>query len=126
MSNRLVVVEDNKVTNVIIGNYDQIAFLFPEGSLVEETEATRLAWLGARWNGVRFESIKIYPSWVWNEETFEYDPPSPKPGPNYFWNETEQVWVEILPQPIPTHEELIASGMTEEQAQELINPITGA
>lgn len=34
-------------------------------------------------------------SWTFNDETCEFDPPSPKPSDNYYWNEDELSWIEI-------------------------------
>lgn len=35
-----------------------------------------------------------FASWVWNTETFHWEPPVPRPedGVEYFWNETELAW----------------------------------
>ena len=40
----------------------------------------------------------IYPSWVLNEETWQWDPPVPYPedGKDYEWNEDYQEWQEIV------------------------------
>jgi hypothetical protein len=42
---------------------------------------------------------KLYPSWVLNEVTFEWDPPIPYPddGKRYNWDESTVSWVEVFP-----------------------------
>lgn len=39
-----------------------------------------------------FIPLKIFASWILNETTFRWDPPIPKPGPVYQWNEETQSW----------------------------------
>jgi len=40
---------------------------------------------------------KTYESWVLNEQTCQWDPPSPFPGPPYVWDEESVSW--IIPEP---------------------------
>jgi hypothetical protein len=44
-----------------------------------------------------FYAQQPYPSWILNEQTFQWDSPIPYPDDNkgYNWNETSQEWVEI-------------------------------
>lgn len=88
---RIAIIEKNKVANVVEGELEAVAKLFPIA--IGETEETGNAWIGARWNGQKFEPVKIYDSWTWNEATFEYEPPIPKPEGNYQWVEDKQEWV---------------------------------
>lgn len=92
---KIAIIENNKVVNVIAGEPETVAELFEKTQPV--TETTNTAWIGARFNGEKFEPQQIYPSWTWNEETFEYDPPKPKPEGIYLWDETASDWVEHLP-----------------------------
>ena len=39
-----------------------------------------------------FIEPKPYPSWILNEETCRYDPPTPKPEGDYVWNELHRRW----------------------------------
>ena len=98
MTIRVALVKDNKVENLIVADsIELIKPLFPLDVLVEQTEETYLAWIGARWNGSRFESPKKFESWIWNEQTFDYDPPKPKPETGvHTWNEALSKWVEFL------------------------------
>lgn len=53
----------------------------------------------------RFEEVSPFPSWVWNEDDYCYEPPFPKPedrqtpeNPNgvlYRWDEDTVSWVEV-------------------------------
>jgi hypothetical protein len=45
-----------------------------------------------------FYAQQPYPSWILNEQTFQWESPIPYPDDNkgYDWNETTQEWVEIL------------------------------
>ncbi len=36
-----------------------------------------------------------YASWVFNEETCRFDPPTPRPPGNYIWDEPTVSWVEV-------------------------------
>jgi len=93
MTIRVALVKDNKVENVIVAeNLELIRPLFPLDKLVEQTEETFLAWIGARWNGTRFESPKKFDSWTWDEDSFDYLAPSKKPKGEYFWNESVMEW----------------------------------
>ena len=90
----IAIIENDKVINVIVGEPETVAELFEQTQPV--TETTGPAWTGARFNGEKFEPQQPYPSWVWNEETFSYDPPKPKPEGIYRWDETAGDWVEHL------------------------------
>jgi len=39
-----------------------------------------------------FISIKPYPSWVLNEDTCQWEAPTPRPQDGWIWNEESQVW----------------------------------
>jgi len=96
---KIAIIENGKVVNVVAGELEVVAKLFEQTQPV--TETTGNAWIGARFNGEKFEPKKPYPSWVWNEDTFSYDAPRPKPEGLYYWDETAVDWVEYLP-PFPS------------------------
>lgn len=83
----------DKVENIFIAEEG-----LPEelSNAIAKTEVTGSPWIGARWNGKKFEPEKIYPSWIWNEKTFDYDPPKPKPDNHHVWDETILSWVVSL------------------------------
>jgi hypothetical protein len=59
------------------------------------------AGIGSTYDRVRdaFIPPKPYASWIFNEETCLWDPPTPKPndGNEYVWNESETSWVDVTP-----------------------------
>jgi hypothetical protein len=94
---RIAIIENDQVANVISAeDLPAIRQLFSHHTVVQESDVTYLAWIGARWNGVRFESPKPFNSWNWNEETFEYDPPLHKPKGAYYWDESKLDWQLML------------------------------
>lgn len=94
---KIAIIENNKVTNVVEGEPEVVANLFEHS--IPETELTNKAWIGARYSGEKFEPVKIYDSWVWNESAFEYASPKPKPEGDYYWSEEDQDWL-VIPLPI--------------------------
>lgn len=90
---KIAILKNGLVQNVVVGDLDSVSKLFPE--VIAESEATNIAWIGARWNGKRFEAQRIFDSWIWNESTFDYDPPKPKPVGDFYWDEEELEWLQI-------------------------------
>jgi len=93
---KIAIVENQLVTNVVEGKAETVAELFELS--VPQTDLTNTAWIGARFNGKKFEPIKIYESWTWNESEFTYEPPAPKPDGDYYWSEAELDWL-VIPEP---------------------------
>lgn len=91
---KIAIIENKKVTNIVEGELEVVAELL--GEVAGETEATNIAWIGARWNGKKFEAVKVYDSWTWNESTFDYDPPKPKPEGDFYWSEEELDWLPVV------------------------------
>ena len=57
---------------------------------------------GYKWDEDKVDWVKVkpiqpYPSWTYNAEHFEWEPPVLKPldGKKYKWNDDEQKWIEI-------------------------------
>lgn len=93
----LAVVVDGIIQNVIVAESKELVEgLFPGKILVEETDQTGTPHIGKRSNGKKFEAVKVFHSWTWNEKTFEYDSPKPKPKGSFYWNEEEQDWLPVL------------------------------
>jgi len=94
---KVAILENQVVINIIEDTLGVSQKLFDHTAL--QTNESNPAWIGARYNGVKFEAIQIYNSWAWNEEAFDYKPPTPMPddGKPYYWNESELAWVEIIP-----------------------------
>ena len=104
---QIAIIKNGKVENIVIGEYETVSVLF---DLVQPiTEETGIAWIGAKFNGEKFEPIKIYESWAWNESEFTYEPPTAKPDGDYYWDEAELDWLIISapqadPEPEPAPE----------------------
>ena len=63
---------------------------------VDQSKAFRKNFAGINWKYDEakdaFIEPKPYPSWILNEETCRYDPPTPKPEGDYVWNELHRRW----------------------------------
>jgi len=108
--------ENNIVTEVIVG--------IDEGQLVDGKDAetwygefrnqrcVRTSYTGSirmRFAGIGysydsendvFVEPQPYSSWTYNLESFSWDPPTPKPGPEnrrYMWNEATLSWIDPAP-----------------------------
>ena len=116
--------ENNVVTEVITGVDENVTQIDIDGSEVggsteawEEFYKTRpwinaanckrtsynanfrknFAYIGGIYDEVRdaFIGPKSYPSWILNEETCQWEAPTPMPTEGkWYWNEAEQVWVD--------------------------------
>jgi hypothetical protein len=53
--------------------------------------------VGWTYNGTNFIAPQPYPSWALDENN-DWQPPTPKPYGNYYWDETQQTWVEYVEQ----------------------------
>ena len=53
------------------------------------------AGIGYTYDEVRdeFVALQPYPSWTLDENN-DWQPPTPKPDGNYYWNEQNQTWIE--------------------------------
>jgi hypothetical protein len=92
------IVENDSVTNsVICESLTILQLLLPEANLIEETELTGFAWIGAEVIGGKFKPPQPFDSWSFDSESFVWVAPTPMPddGKPYYWNESELVWVEI-------------------------------
>lgn len=88
--------EDNKVVNVISCDEKIIVeHLFPEYTVVEETEETGKSNIGFEFSNNKFESLKPYSSWI--KKGNNWIPPKqiPSDGQVYRWNEETQDWTEV-------------------------------
>jgi len=86
--------ETNKIVNVIV-----VGEFIPEieNCKLIDTTGKNDAQVGGIYDeeNERFIDIQPYPSWILNNETGLWEAPISKPNENYFWNESEQIWVEI-------------------------------
>lgn len=111
--------ENNVIIDIVVISDDDI--LDDNGNLSEELGVARLksilgqhtnwimvkdskpfAQIGGSYDENRntFIPIKPFPSWILNEDTLEWDAPTPIPGENYVWNEETLSWDEVIvPEP---------------------------
>lgn len=109
---RIAIIKDGVVENIIEGELDKVSKLFEE--VAPETDNTNEARIGARWNGSKFEPVKLFESWTWNESNFSYEPPKPQPEGDYFWDEEAGEW---YPTPEPVEEDLLLDEPVEESTE---------
>jgi hypothetical protein len=111
--------ENNVIIDIVVISDDDI--LDDNGNLSEELGVERIKSLlgqDTRWviaNKQRVARIgdtydhsrnafiykKPFPSWILNEDTLEWDAPTPIPGENYVWNEETLTW-DSLENPVDT------------------------
>jgi len=89
---QIAIIENNEVVNVVVGELDIVSELFDQ--VMAETETTGTATIGKKVIDGQFVPNPPFPSYIWNKETTQYDPPKPKPEGNYIWNEEQLDWVE--------------------------------
>ena len=96
-------VEGGRVTNVIVAEQDFIDSYEPFGGSFVETfkdgsQRKNYAGIGMDYDPVRdaFIPPKDYPSWILNEDTCQWEAPTPMPndGKLYTWSEDNQTWEE--------------------------------
>jgi hypothetical protein len=56
------------------------------------------AGIGYSWDGIGFAAPKPFDSWLFNNETYLWEPPisMPTDDKNYKWDENNQQWVEVI------------------------------
>jgi hypothetical protein len=78
---------DGKVVNVIVADADFIA---------TQTDKTYVlcqrGGIGWSFDGTNFIAPQPYPSWIL-DSNFDWQPPTPKPDDDYYWNEKTISWV---------------------------------
>lgn len=95
------VIINGVVEHRVVSDYEQsVVVMFPDAEIIQETEATGPAAPGVSFD---YSSGKFYPpscvfdSWVFNSETWNYEPPhaAPSEGGPYVWSEESVDWIEI-------------------------------
>jgi hypothetical protein len=51
--------------------------------------------IGWTYNGTNFVAPQPYPSWTLDSND-DWQPPTPKPDGDYYWNEEELEWIELV------------------------------
>jgi hypothetical protein len=112
--------ENNIVLNVVVINdsdcldsngieSETVGITFCKSLYGEDTNWVQTSWtkrirkhygqLGYTYDQERdaFIPPKYYDSWIFNEETFDWDPPIPYPtdGPKCYWSESRLKWIPL-------------------------------
>ena len=103
MINTYAKIENNTVVNIIVCNDSEISLI--GGLFVKVTSNTNTPCIGGRYSSElqKYEEVEPFPSWEFNEETFEWEAPSAKPEGNHHWDENLTQWVEFIPKPGPDY-----------------------
>ena len=88
--------EDNYVVNtIVVSDEDSINL---SSNYIEYSKSGEFrynpAGIGLKYNSEKdgFEALKPYESWIWNEETLNWDPPVLKPEGPAAWDEINKRW----------------------------------
>ena len=77
---------NGKVVNVIVADADFVA-----QSNLDYVLLSR-GGIGWTYDGTNFIAPQPYPSWTL-ESNFDWQPPTPKPDGDYYWDEDTQTWL---------------------------------
>lgn len=101
MRNFAIVNSDDVVNNIVVSEEAGAVQLVFEstGRIVEESETTGISFIGATYRADvnKFVPFKLYDSWIFDENIWQWIAPVPKPedDKSYYWNESELVWTEL-------------------------------
>lgn len=112
---RFAIIKSGLVSNVVVSDFEQsttiLKGMLPDAEdVIFVTEETKEPYIGYPIVGGKFLPASPYPSWTFNEDAWQYEPPVARPSdsPYYFWNEDLQNWEKFLPEDI---EAIEASGV---------------
>lgn len=97
MSKYAKINSENIVENTIVCEDTQISSF--SGTFIKVTENTRTPSVGDSYRADRgmFVHSPIWPSWILNEETLQYEPPVSKPVTGeWIWKESSENWIESI------------------------------
>jgi hypothetical protein len=98
---RFAIIENNVVVNLAEAeSIEVMGLVMPDIELVlEVTEITGEPFIGGEYRPdvKRFIPYKSYESWIWNEESWSWNPPVayPADGNMYRWDEEIENWIEL-------------------------------
>lgn len=99
MENIFAVIENNVVKDTVISDEQEILrFFYPEAdAIIPVTEETGPASAGFEYRNKKFIPISPFVSWVFNETTWTWEAPAPKPelqsGEYAYWDESKLSWI---------------------------------
>jgi hypothetical protein len=76
------------VGKLLVGKYVQVTD--PYGNFVGNS--TKIPQIGGEYINGYFVDLKPFPSWVFNNSTYQWDPPIPQPNPQDIWIEEDLSW----------------------------------
>ena len=107
-----VTIQHNEVLDVIIVDECNLYLLTGNTILGTWLRTCPQCWIRKNYAGAgmiydeendMFIKKQPYPSWSANTETGIWEPPTPEPGPDYYWDEDTLSWIELpFPTPSPT------------------------
>lgn len=103
MSKYAKINSENIVENIIV--CDDVQIVYFDGKYIKVTDETKNACIGNPYSELlnKFKEHPPASSWLFNENTFEWEAPVEKPSGNYHWSEQDQNWIEFIPKPGPNY-----------------------
>ena len=101
MKNYAQINSKNKVIQVVVLSDDKDPSWLTNrlgGTWIESTEARKnLAGIGMTYDSKldAFILPKPFDSWILNDETAQWESPTPKPEGDYYWDEETISWIEV-------------------------------
>jgi hypothetical protein len=77
-----------------ISSFNETFNNFEYDEVVDCCELQIQAFLNSCWNGTFFD-VKPAESWILSDD-LTWESPIPRPGDNYWWNEEDQIWIEVI------------------------------
>lgn len=106
----VAIVDEDKVTNVIVGDIDAVRLILPHANIIEQTAETGVPHVGGMFIDGKFRAPQPYPSWSWDDDTQSWVAPIPYPQDNnaYVWDETIGDW-QLVPMDTEAGEDAISN-----------------
>lgn len=93
------IIDNGKVARLAVAeDITILGALLPDEDLVlEVTEKTGAAYVGAEYRKNKFVPFNNYESWTWNETKWAWQPPVayPTDGKNYGWDDEGGSWIDL-------------------------------
>jgi hypothetical protein len=104
---RYAVIKNETVVNLVVADLGEdgkavLSELIPDADdFIETTNIP--TFIGAMFKNEKLQPVSPFPSWIFSEETWRWDAPSPMPAENgpWEWNETEKMWQAVTDLPEP-------------------------
>lgn len=89
--------ENNYVVDCIIASTKELAEQLTNKICIESTTENSAS-IGGTWNGTKFIPKKPFSSWILNQTTNTWEPPTPMPAEDFgwIWDEDSVSWQKLL------------------------------